>query len=88
MTGWWPTTASGPGSSNICKCSSWRRRKRSSRSSRCCECNWCCAGKWRASQVREQLVPAVKNQSSNWPALTPSLEAYDTLLEGEVAHVG
>jgi hypothetical protein len=44
------------------------------------------AGKWRASQVREQLIPAVKT-IIELPALTPSLEAYDTLLRGEVAHV-
>ena len=36
MTGWWLTTGSGRGSWSICKCSSWRRRKRWQRSSRCC----------------------------------------------------
>jgi hypothetical protein len=44
------------------------------------------AGKWRALQVREQLIPAVK-QSLELSALTPSLQAYDTLLQGEVTHV-
>lgn len=45
------------------------------------------AAKWRAIQVREQLVPAAK-KVIELSALTPSLKAYDTLLEGEVAHVG
>jgi hypothetical protein len=44
------------------------------------------AGKWRALQVREQLIPAVKKMIE-LSALTPSLQAYDTLLQGEVAHV-
>ena len=44
-------------------------------------------GKWRAVQVREPLVPAVK-KVIELSALTPSLQAYDTLLEREVAHVG
>ena len=55
--------------------------------SRCCKSNWRWPGKWRALQVREQLVPAVR-QSHRAGGLTPSLKAYDTLLEGEVAHVG
>ena len=45
------------------------------------------AGKWRAIQVREQLAPAAR-KVIELAGLTPSLEAYDTLLEGEVAHVG
>ena len=45
------------------------------------------AGKWRANQVRDQLVPPVR-QVIELAALTPSLEAYDTLLGKEVAHVG
>jgi hypothetical protein len=44
-------------------------------------------GAWRAAQVREQLAPASKPRIE-LAALTPSLAAYDTLLEGEVAHVG
>ena len=44
-----------PGSSSICTCSSWRRRKRWSRSSRCCRRNWRWPGKWRASQVRRTV---------------------------------
>jgi len=43
-------------------------------------------GKWRAVQVREQLAPVVK-PAVELAALTPSLAAYDTLLESEVAHV-
>jgi hypothetical protein len=43
-------------------------------------------GAWRAAQVREQLVPEAKAQVE-LAALTPSLAAYDTLLEREVAHV-
>jgi hypothetical protein len=43
------------------------------------------AGKWRATQVREALVPAAR-KVIELPALTPSLAAYDALLEGEVAH--
>ena len=42
---------------------------------------------WRASQVRAQLVPPVR-PVIQLAGLTPSLQAYDTLLEGEVAHVG
>jgi len=45
------------------------------------------SGKWRARQLREQLTPA-SQKVIELPALTPSLEAYDQLLEGEVAHVG
>jgi len=44
-------------------------------------------GKWRAVQVREQLVPAVR-KVIELQGFTPSLQAYDTLLEKEVAHVG
>ena len=44
-------------------------------------------GPWRAVQVREQLAPEAKAQVE-LAALTPSLAAYDTLLEGEVAYVG
>ncbi len=44
-------------------------------------------GGWRAVQVRAQLAPAVRAQVE-LAALTPSLAAYDTLLESEVAHVG
>lgn len=43
--------------------------------------------KWRAVQVREQLAP-VARKVVQLAGLTPSLQAYDTLLEGEVAHVG
>jgi hypothetical protein len=42
-------------------------------------------GKWRAVQVREQLAP-VARKMIELVGLTPSLHAYDTLLEGEVAH--
>ena len=45
------------------------------------------AGKWRATQVREALVPAAR-KIIELAGLTPSLQVYDTLLEGEVAHVG
>ena len=44
-------------------------------------------GKWRAIQVREQLAPVVR-KVIELAALTPSLKAYDTLLEGGLAHVG
>ena len=44
-------------------------------------------GKWRAVQVREQLAP-VARKVVQLAGLTPSLQTYDTLLEGEVAHVG
>jgi len=43
-------------------------------------------GKWRATQVREALVPAAR-KVIELAGLTPSLAAYDALLEGEVAHV-
>jgi hypothetical protein len=42
-------------------------------------------GKWRAVQVREQLAPAAR-KVIELAGLTPSLRAYDTLLEGEVVH--
>jgi hypothetical protein len=45
------------------------------------------AGKWRATQVREQLIPAAR-KVIELAGLTPSLNAYDSLLEEEVAHVG
>jgi Mu transposase, C-terminal domain len=44
-------------------------------------------GKWRAVQVREQLVPAARKVIA-LAGLTPSLAAYDSLLEKEVAHAG
>ncbi len=44
-------------------------------------------GKWRAVQVREQLAP-VARKVIELPGLTPSLQAYDTLLAGEVTHAG
>jgi hypothetical protein len=44
-------------------------------------------GKWRASQVREQVVPMAR-KVVELAGLTPSLQAYDTLLGEEVAHVG
>jgi hypothetical protein len=43
--------------------------------------------KWRASQVRERLTPATR-KVIELSTLTPSLTAYDALLEGEVAHAG
>jgi hypothetical protein len=45
------------------------------------------AEKWHATQVREQLVPAAR-KVIELEGLTPSLKAYDRLLEEEVAHVG
>jgi hypothetical protein len=45
------------------------------------------SGKWSARQLREQLVPA-SPQVIELSALTPSLAAYDQLLESEVVHVG
>lgn len=45
------------------------------------------AGKWRATRLREVLVPAARKVIEE-PGLTPSLAFYDTLLEGEVAHAG
>jgi hypothetical protein len=44
-------------------------------------------GKWRATQVRDQVAP-VARKVIELAGLTPSLKAYDTLLESEVAHVG
>ena len=44
------------------------------------------AGKWRATQVREALVPAAR-KVIELAGLTPSLIAYDRLLEREVTHV-
>jgi hypothetical protein len=43
-------------------------------------------GKWRASQLRDQVAP-VTRPVIELASLTPSLNAYDTLLEGEVAYV-
>jgi hypothetical protein len=45
------------------------------------------SGKWRARQLREPLV-AASPKVIELAALTPSLKAYDQLLESEVAHVG
>ncbi|MBS0174562.1 MAG: IS21 family transposase [Nitrospira sp.] len=45
------------------------------------------SAKWRAVQVREQLAPTAR-KVIELAGLTPSLQAYDTLLESEVAHVG
>ena len=45
------------------------------------------AGKWRATQVREVMVPEAR-KVIELAGLTPSLDVYDALLEGEVAHVG
>jgi hypothetical protein len=43
-------------------------------------------GKWRATQVRDELVPAEK-KVIELPGLKPSLQAYDALLgREEVAH--
>jgi hypothetical protein len=44
-------------------------------------------GKWRATQVRDQVAP-VARKVIELASLTPSLKAYDTLLESEVPHVG
>jgi hypothetical protein len=44
------------------------------------------AGKWRALQLREALVPAAR-KIIELASLTPSLNAYDRLLESEVADV-
>ena len=41
-------------------------------------------GKWRAKDVREQVVPQERKIIELNP-LTPSLAAYDALLEGEVS---
>lgn len=45
------------------------------------------SGKWRASHVRERLVPAAR-KLIELSELTPTLAPYDALLEGEVARVG
>jgi hypothetical protein len=45
------------------------------------------SGKWRATQVRDQVAP-VARRVIELAGLAPSLHAYDTLLESEVAHVG
>lgn len=45
------------------------------------------SGKWRATQVRDQVAP-VARKVIELSGLTPSLHAYDALLETEVAHVG
>ena len=42
-------------------------------------------GKWRATQVRDELAPPEK-KVIELPGLTPSLQAYDALLGEEVAH--
>ena len=44
------------------------------------------AGKWRATEVRDQVAPPVRTVIE-LAALTPSLAAYDALLGEEVAHV-
>jgi len=43
--------------------------------------------KWRATQVRDR-VARVARKLIELASLTPSLKAYDTLLESEVAYVG
>jgi len=40
-------------------------------------------GRWRAAQVREQLAPVARPVIA-LAGLTPSLQAYDALLAGEV----
>jgi|KBSSwiStaDraftv2_1062776.scaffolds.fasta_scaffold46722_3 hypothetical protein len=42
------------------------------------------AGKWRATQLRDELMP-VEKKVVQMPAWTPNLEAYDTLLGQEVS---
>jgi hypothetical protein len=42
-------------------------------------------GKWRATHVRDQLAPPAR-KVIDLPGWTPSLEAYDALLGGEVGH--
>jgi hypothetical protein len=42
-------------------------------------------GKWRATDVRDQLAPPAR-KVIDLPGLMPNLEAYDALLGGEVAH--
>ena len=44
-----------------------------------------CAGKWRATVVRDRLAPPAK-KVIELPGLTPSLQAYDALLGQEVTH--
>jgi hypothetical protein len=44
------------------------------------------SGKWRATEVRDQVAPPAR-KVIELAGLTPSLKAYDALLEGEVAHV-
>jgi len=44
-------------------------------------------GKWRATEVRDQVAPPAR-KVIELAGLTPSLKAYDALLEGEVAHAG
>jgi hypothetical protein len=44
-------------------------------------------GRWRATEVREQLVPTSRNIVP-MPELEASLDAYDALLGKEEAHVG
>jgi hypothetical protein len=43
-------------------------------------------GKWRASQLRDQVAP-VARPVIVLASLTPSLNAYDTLLDSEVVYV-
>jgi hypothetical protein len=45
------------------------------------------ANRWRATEVRDQLVPVERNIIA-MPELTASLDAYDALLGKEEAHVG
>jgi hypothetical protein len=42
-------------------------------------------GKWRATDVRDQLAPLAR-KVMDLPGWTPSLDAYDALLGGEVTH--
>ena len=42
-------------------------------------------GKWRATDIRDELAPPAR-KVIDLPGWTPSLEAYDALLGGEVAH--
>jgi len=45
------------------------------------------AGKWHATGVRNQVSPPAR-KFIELASLTPSLSAYDALLESEVVHVG
>ena len=45
------------------------------------------SGKWRATDLRDALAPPAR-KVIELPGLTPDLNAYDALLEQEVAHVG